>query len=626
MKSVLNVISRVPKVICALFFVLIIFFLSGAVSSFAAADYSASIPCPPGIPTLTPDEDIIRTKGQNDTKEFEIKPASSEVSVTVKEWRINGTSVTDTSMDSWGDIELSNSNKTMRWTLGKDAEDKFKLSVKIRRGCGNGGEGEDEVLDLWDGEVVTIDSLTWESVNSTLDSNSKEGEGKRIFPDMVSPSDSIQRNIVEVKAKISKAKEGVTIYFKAFDVDDPSAEGSALDYDANGHDGNDNRGTPRAGTLNTSSATTDADGNATVPFKVTMQPGDNFRIAASLNQASLDQLTVDEVLNGENKNYVTAGSTQISDFDGKITEMLTVWRKLHVEVDTMENINGNTFTTAAGMLGITDVDVLPNGNIRCITDQTLVDASVQPGRFENGVLTDSKGHSFQVISNTNGTDFEIIVSPTTNGNPAKGIFTMVDDDPSHGGGDGQSVPSPNTSLLAEKFEPAYIDVKLDGASFGWGTNAPFHLNFNTTLTSYLKTIGTESRQSVSLGYFWATHCVGVFQPPTDRLTDNIYGGDADPNPQYDTSGQQIGGEGNILGVSDFVNAYVFSEALREFRLDSSSMQAHVLVHEVGHTFDLQDEYNYNAPPGYNGIMKLVTQGVFTPENLATIRSINHPSH
>jgi hypothetical protein len=81
-------------------------------------------------------------------------------------------------------------------------------------------------------------------------------------------------------------------------------------------------------------------GEATVEFSVTRQPGDNFAIAASTNPNDLNAVTVDgtELRTG-------GGATIDIDCDGTEpicrTDMLTVWRRLHIEVDSMGAVDGN---------------------------------------------------------------------------------------------------------------------------------------------------------------------------------------------------------------------------------------------------------------------------------------------
>lgn len=70
-----------------------------------------------------------------------------------------------------------------------------------------------------------------------------------------------------------------------------------------------------------------------------MQPGDNFRVAATCDPGLLATL---------NNDNVPANNQQVPSFNGKITDVLTVWRRLHVEVDSMGAPPGNEFWPPAG--------------------------------------------------------------------------------------------------------------------------------------------------------------------------------------------------------------------------------------------------------------------------------------
>lgn len=94
---------------------------------------------------------------------------------------------------------------------------------------------------------------------------------------------------VRVRAEIVSAVEGVQVFFRAVDVDDPSANRPPVDDEGQGQD---NRGTPPDGAFiqngqpvgNETSAVTVVTGGvaaAEVVLQVTMQPGDNFRVVAS---------------------------------------------------------------------------------------------------------------------------------------------------------------------------------------------------------------------------------------------------------------------------------------------------------------------------------------------------------
>lgn len=160
--------------------------------------------------------------------------------------------------------------------------------------------------------VATITMLVFEEFAAgytPLDNNPGNGQinsniGRRIFPDKESSTDNTDRSLVKVKATISPAIPNVRVYFANFDMDDPSASGAPIDpNDISRPFGNDNNGSVIIGTTTSTagqlsiigsptgcSATvgkadciTGADGTLTVQFKTTMQPGDNFAIAASLS-------------------------------------------------------------------------------------------------------------------------------------------------------------------------------------------------------------------------------------------------------------------------------------------------------------------------------------------------------
>jgi hypothetical protein len=139
----------------------------------------------------------------------------------------------------------------------------------------------------------TVQSVTFETINSqvTQDNPAFLGGGSRIFPDKQNPADTTNRRTVRVRAQLAPSggtptyTQGVTVHFRNFDVDDPSSDPII---DPMGAAGNDNNGSPQAGSLNMPSATTDANGVATVEFTTTMQPGDNFVIAASTDGSYLN--------------------------------------------------------------------------------------------------------------------------------------------------------------------------------------------------------------------------------------------------------------------------------------------------------------------------------------------------
>lgn len=91
-------------------------------------------------------------------------------------------------------------------------------------------------------ECPPISSVEWVVLNSALDTNPNAGGGQRIFPDKQSAADTVDRKKVRVKAT-TQLGSNKTVYFKAFDVDDPSTDFSPVDINSSA--GNDNRGSRR---------------------------------------------------------------------------------------------------------------------------------------------------------------------------------------------------------------------------------------------------------------------------------------------------------------------------------------------------------------------------------------------
>lgn len=167
-----------------------------------------------------------------------------------------------------------------------------------------------------------ISKLEWEAYqeNEPLGDCPVNG-GLRIFPDKSSFDDSnTYRSKVYLKATLAQALTGVTVYFKVFDPDDPSACSAPIDDDPGYFEGGDNDG--GSASYNPSSQTDN--GIAKCEVTVTLKPGDNFVGLASCNQSLLDDIDQKQFdARGYSNDYV------------KDSGMLTVWRHLWFELDKM---------------------------------------------------------------------------------------------------------------------------------------------------------------------------------------------------------------------------------------------------------------------------------------------------
>jgi Glucodextranase, domain B len=240
-------------------------------------------------------------------------------------------------------------------------------------------------------KVWAVQTLTFEAIDSPLDANPNAGGGLRIFPDKQTPSDTVDRSKVRVRATITPAVANRVVFFKSFDVDDPSSDTAPVD--TNGPSGDDNRGIPHAGCIgtascaSTASSTTDATGVATVEFKVTSQPGNNFKVAASGQATYVNSLVVDRV------NLKDVDGRGLPTDKGRSTDLLTVWRKLHVEIDSMGTVTGNRLTGNITRISADSTQVTVDNDLRVdgsgVPDgsATLDDVPAGNGRFEHGTVT-----------------------------------------------------------------------------------------------------------------------------------------------------------------------------------------------------------------------------------------------
>lgn len=447
--------------------------------------------------------------------------------------------------------------------------------------------------DAWGLAIGSVESVAFVSVDAplTLNPSSLPGGGLRIFPGKTSPTDTTRHNKVKVTAQTSTP--GMEVFFKAFDLDDPSSDSAPVDITGDPQ-GNDNNGSPKAGTLSVFSEISDAAGVAEVEFEVTMQPGDNFRVCAACDSSYLAGIQV------LGTGLVDAGGNSLPNDRAKVTEMLTVWRYLHIEMDSMGLVAGNDLRGT-----ITEVQTH--------TKFSVLHLDPPPGaanrkRFENGRIwmgVQNPPVSFAVRSNGNKSVSVLgAVSQTAVGQP----FFLVDDDdfnannwPNLLGDIGEDIPEPDTRFMRfsdsyqnNRFVVAYVKPAYD---LGWDTNVPFVLNTVTDKT-LLETYKFDNVASHTDPDFWTVYLLGAYQCATNQ--------DGDPDK----------GEKLIFGRADLNSegGCVFHEALKEDGRDSAATAAH----EIGHLF--------GAIHKDGGLMGIPSDAYphFSDKTIARIRSISHP--
>jgi hypothetical protein len=392
------------------------------------------------------------------------------------------------------------------------------------------------------------------------------GKGVRIFPDSINNTDITSRNRLYVKVGLAGATGNVTL--KIIDVDDPSPSATALDPDYNhlvdpndisGEQGNDNTGDVGGGRsavfVNNDSTeltcTLGSDGiariNGQLPqLKVSMCPGDNYRVAVAQTPSDLGVL---QVTNPSGGGYVKPSDGQSRSFTkGLISEMLTVWRKLHVEQDTMKLIDIigpeknyevasiDSISPAAGAKFVINVDRnLPGGD----------------DRFKGGQLS-IEGDAFEVISNENNlfTGADITVADNASGAMASryasgqlGLITLIDDDRRNG------LPEAELPVdITDDFIDSYVIGQYASAYIEPDSSQPNpYRQINFLLNTSPPYPNSVSRNLVDRPDFWSVRIVAAFQCVEKE--------DGDPD-----TGQ---GESLTTGEYSGGDVFIFMEGIRE---------------------------------------------------------------
>ncbi len=315
-------------------------------------------------------------------------------------------------------------------------------NTKLRMTCDKLTPGKDEVALT----VLGLSTMTWQGIANSenddnilrADPNFPSGLGTnavRVFPGArlihIPPAPPVigpHFQLVNLRVELTLPPlEPVNVSFRPFDVDDPTSAVAPVDNESLFED---NRGTvtvagvdfregyligaPNSGIL-TQNFTVQA---ATLTFMTTMQPGDNFRVVGNADSDFLPTLRNDDPLANpaqpaDNLRIVhpVVGFIIVPTVNNEIrhprryaSPVLTVWRKLHVERDSMGTVAGNVIrgfitnmnpNTTATAREVTVTTNLRDGS----NDLNSPPANIGMGRFENSTMTVA---GVSVIQNIDG--------------------------------------------------------------------------------------------------------------------------------------------------------------------------------------------------------------------------------
>ncbi len=454
-------------------------------------------------------------------------------------------------------------------------------------------------LGCEDGVTVTVAkvyALEWETFedNTALDtftapgSSDQGGGGMRVFPGKLNPNDddnnAQDRRKVVLVATVWPLVPDVTVYFRVWDVDDPFNENNPdlpnvglVDNDASGPD---NRGTDWMPHVYIGE--TDGYGQARVEVEVSMQPGNNYRAGASL---LMDAVTTDQVEQTDADALNVRGGDW-SGYEAPLvwSKMLTVWRKLHVEADSMA---AEPTTAEDRFPDWQDVHIqsIPAAGTLQLSNPLSGNSDHQ---FEGGRIVVETGYTLPVIDHT---DYAIQVAglePPLWTYIAGHYAVIKDDDPDSG-----LLPHyySMTGLIENRFADAYIEIVAMGQDENPNRSVDWDLYLSTTETAL--GIGWNNAQDQwSSGDYWCSLLVAGYQAAGTITPWSPPDLDNDPDPLVDNStfpfGPFWGAEysetkknGVTAGFGDWGSVF-FRATIVDFP-EGPDLESKVIAHEIGHS-------------------------------------------
>ena len=340
---------------------------------------------------------------------------------------------------------------------------------------------------------------------------------------------------------------------------------------------------------NTSSEVIDANGEATFDFRVGMQPGNNYRVVASV----IDEIMYAGVQTTDPAEPKYLGPEIAQDGGAAASPLLTVWRRLWVENDSMLAVNETDSTKPnANFFPVTVEVVVPESILTSIPDpgQVVVTEAIPNGTtyYENGFFRPDSGGVWKVKqTRVLGSQSHIITYGVPSG--VVGSAKLFDDD-------GRGLVSPQLPRLdlvddqmKSRFRSSFIEVK-DATSYNPNKLIAFKANEDAFPTN---TILDDARDLTDTPSLWVCTLVAAYQGSEDV--------DLDPNGIDETSrlGETSGFNGNdqfsVVYVETCRETYwsVFlsedAQKLQNNRIRLGKFIVAASCHEIGHHPGTQSE-------------------------------------
>ena len=474
------------------------------------------------------------------------------------------------------------------------AQQELKLKMNYEGGEGFPAIIEDEVALT----IVGIDSIEWVGRDNSLNdddtlTNDTNHTGVapaalRVFPGARINGMGVvgaARDKVDVKVTLSVAPvRALKIFFDSFDVDDPTSASAPVD---NEFLPDDNRGLPTAGTLTGESLggileKTFNNQVETLEFQTTMQPGDNFRIAGNGDLDFVAGLENDDfqlgIFTDDKLRIIDPPITglyadrEILQDENYASTVLTVWRFVHAEVDSMGAVVNNY--VAGNIIGFQNPANSDTGT-RIDVDNNFLAASpggdLSPnlsnstgnGRFENGELTVAAANIIAGITGNGNTYLQRAAGAdvTNPGLP----FSAID-----GRFFGNSTISGTVTLIARNGAAwryslnitAQSEIPIDWDDFVGGTITVGANGSAQSITDAIGTAHAVETLTIRIPYTIRDDDVGsgiVSDPDTSTLAARFAPGYVVPKMDIGDNNQNVAFQLNVHPQSNTTVGYDFDQ-------------------------------------------------------------------
>ena len=487
-------------------------------------------------------------------------------------------------------------------------------------------DGIDTVVTLLPVELKWKAFDGFDNVDDHIDPWSGNTNGKRIFPGRKDPTDTTGRAKVKLIVKTSPVLQGTKIYVKSFDVDDITDE--AFDQDDDGNPVIDTNGKKGGGDDNlpdfastglkgefwdnganqwggeTAIMEIDSDGVAEFHFRVGFQPGNNYRVVASV----VDESMFDDVQIEDPEIAKFLGPKPGQDAQVPASPLLTVWRRLGVENDSMNAIPEDQFFYKRNDLSsdIAQPKVL-NSFLNTAGETTFIISGISDTSsfktLENGriiVQSQTLPVTDTVIFGTGAYGVDVAEDHTDV--TVNSGFRLYDDDDY-----GLSAPPlPNLTLadevvkgkkvMKDVFRPAFIEI-VSAAEYNTRPNLEFQRN--AWITSFNDGVFDDNIDVLDSNGLWAVTVVAAYQGELDA--------DVDPLGEPPSEGvtPPIGGTFSVVWVETIRDVLDGPIRLNPSKIEdlNDELRRNIILtaaHEIGHHPTYSDGNSHHEENGLMG--------------------------